>query len=87
MKKGSESRHSELDRHPYLLNCKNGTLDLQKGQLGPHEHRYLLTKLVRFDYRAEATCPQFMRFLYQIMGDNPEGEPNERAQRLVSYLQ
>jgi putative DNA primase/helicase len=28
-----------------------------------------------------------MRFLWRIMGDNPEGEPNERAERLIRYLQ
>ena len=42
---------------------------------------------MHFDYRSDATCPEFMRFLHRIMGDNPEGDPNERAERLVKYLQ
>jgi putative DNA primase/helicase len=77
----------ELDRHPYLLNCENGTLDLQTGHLGRHERGDLITKLVHCSYRSYATCPRFMRFLYAIMGDNPEAEPTGRAERLVTYLQ
>ena len=78
---------SDLDAHPYLLSCKNGTLDLRTGQLREHDCRDLITKLVHFNYRAEAKCPQFMRFLCQVMGGNPDAEPSQRAQRLVTYLQ
>jgi len=35
----------ELDRNPFVLNCKNGTLGLQTGQLRKHRHIDLLTKI------------------------------------------
>jgi putative DNA primase/helicase len=80
---------NQLDTHPYLLNFWNGTLDLKSGKLREHRQEDLVTKLVRFDYRPEAECPKFMRFLYHIMGDTPEESDRgrERADRMVGYLQ
>lgn len=60
----------ELDQHPYLLNFKNGTVDLRTGVLSPHDPKHFITKLVHFDYRPEAECPQFDAFLQTIMGRN-----------------
>lgn len=76
-----------LDTHPFLLNCLNGTLDLRTGELRAHDRHDLITKIVRVNYRADATCPRFMRFLHRIMGDNSDAEPGGRAPRLVGYLQ
>jgi putative DNA primase/helicase len=41
------------------------------------------------DYDPAAECPQFMRFLYRIMGDGPDATEaaQETAGRLVAYLQ
>jgi len=75
-----------LDTDPFLLNCLNGTLDLRTGKLCAHDRRDLITKIVRVNYRADATCPQFLRFINRIMGDNSDAEPSGRAQRLVAYL-
>jgi putative DNA primase/helicase len=76
-----------LDTHPFLLNCLNGTIDLQTGKLRVHDRRDLITKIVRVHYRDDATCPLFLRFLHRIMGDNCDAEPVGRAPRLVTYLQ
>jgi putative DNA primase/helicase len=79
----------QLDQNPYLLNCLNGTLDLRSGELRGHGREDLITKLVHFNYNPRAECPQFMRFLYTIMGDGPDASEaeRERADRLVAYLQ
>lgn len=68
----------ELDRDPWLLNCQNGTLDLRTGELGPHDPRDLLTKIVPVAYDPDATCPEWLRFLDRIMAGRAD---------LVTFLQ
>ena len=79
----------DLDTHPYLLNCLNGTLDLKTGELQEHQREDYLTKLVHFEYKPEAECPLFLKFLGEIMGLTPEASESdlERSDRLVDYLQ
>lgn len=43
----------ELDSHPWLFNCLNGTLDLRTGTLRAHSSRDLITKLAPLPYVAE----------------------------------
>lgn len=80
---------AELDQDPYLLNFLNGTVDLKTGVLRPRRRADLITKLVRYDYRPKARCPRFLAFLDRVMGIDPDAgqEQNERAARLVDYLQ
>jgi putative DNA primase/helicase len=79
----------ELDCNPFLLNCHNGTLDLRSGGLGEHRREDYITKLCHVNYDPRAECSQFMNFLTRIMGGGPlaNAEDQERAGRLVSYLQ
>jgi putative DNA primase/helicase len=77
----------ELDRQAYYLNCTNGTLDLMTGTLKPHSPEDLITKLCHVEYNPSAECPRFTAFLSRIMGDNPDAEPMERTEHLVSFLQ
>lgn len=53
----------ELDRHPWLLNCRNGTIDLQTGKLRPHDRADMLTKMAPVDFDPDAVCPLFMETL------------------------
>jgi len=80
---------ADLDRDPHLLNFRNGTLDLRSGLLVDHRREDLITRLVRYDYRPEAECPSFLRFLERIMGGGPEASESaqSRAARLIAYLQ
>ncbi|HEX5269464.1 MAG TPA: phage/plasmid primase, P4 family, partial [Gemmataceae bacterium] len=57
---------SNLDTDPWLLNVRNGTLDLRTGQLLDARRADLITKLCAANYDPEATCPLFMRFLGMI---------------------
>jgi len=68
----------ELDRDPFLLNCGNGTLDLQTGQLRKHRREDLLTKITPIECLETATCPTFETFLNRITGGDTE---------LAMYLQ
>jgi P4 family phage/plasmid primase-like protien len=88
-KKVRQASINDFDRDPWALNTENGTVDLRTGALRPHRPDDLLGKLIRLRYDHRAECPQFMAFIYRIMGshaDASEGE-NVRAEQLVSYLQ
>lgn len=68
----------ELDANPWLLNCLNGTLDLNTGNLLPHTREDFMTLIAGAEYQANAECPQFLEFLNEIMGRN---------QNMVEFLQ
>jgi putative DNA primase/helicase len=67
----------QLDRDPWLLNVRNGTIDLKTGELRPHRREDLITKLANVDYVPDATCPRWDQFELEIMDQNSE---------MVSYL-
>jgi len=71
-----------FDRDPYLLNCKNGVVDLRSGKLLPHDRSLRCSRYVPFDYRPEIVSPTFERFLRDIQPD-----PSVRAflQRSIGY--
>lgn len=92
----------DLDKSKWLLNVRNGTLDLQTGILRPHAQTDLLTKCLSTPCDPDATCPTWERFLWRIMGgtdpaQDSEDAPvlvleeryhaDERAHRLIAYLQ
>lgn len=59
---------SELDRHPLLVNCKNGTLEMPQSKnegLRFREHRpeNLLTKSVSVNWNEKVVCPVFKEAL------------------------
>jgi putative DNA primase/helicase len=75
---GIPIRPDLLDADPWLLNCKNGSLDLRTGKLREHNRNDLSTKLVPVRFDPDASCPQWQKFLHRIMNNN-EG--------LIGFLQ
>jgi putative DNA primase/helicase len=89
------------DTDPWLLNCRNGTLDLRSGSLRPHCRADLLTRCLTVAYVPEARCPTWERFLWRVLGGiippagtdtggiphAPATEADARASRLVRFLQ
>ena len=73
----------DLDRDPWLLNCRNGTLDLRTGQLRSHRREDLLTKEVEVAYDPSAECPLWEAFLHRIFVGNRA--IIEFLQRAVGY--
>lgn len=63
---------ADLDACPWTLNVYNGTLDLLAGTFRAHDPQDLLTRQAKASYDHEATCPQWERFLLDIMEDDPE---------------
>ena len=56
----------KLDAHPYLLNCRNGVVDLQTGELLGHNPALLLTKMAGAPYEPDAEGAEFAKFLERI---------------------
>lgn len=75
---GLTMRMSMLDADPWILNCKNGTLNLKTAEFFPHRREDMLTKICGASYQEGAACPVWLRFLDTIMGGDQE---------LVDYLQ
>lgn len=71
-----------LDRDPWLLNCRNGTVDLRTGELRPHRAGDYITRLVDVDFDASARAPLWEEVIAKITLEN------ERTTRPVaSFLQ
>lgn len=62
-------KHYEVfDKNPYLLNFRNGTVDLRDpGKLMPHKRVDYLTKIAPHDLDPSAKCPTFDQFLDEVM--------------------
>ena len=69
---------TDFDADPWLLNVINGTLDLRTGRLRPHAQEDRITRIVNVEYRADARCPEFDKFLDRVM---------DKSEVLASFLQ
>ncbi len=72
------ARAVDFDANPWLLNLKNGTLNLQTDEFAPHSPTDLLLKIAPVTYDPRATAPVFFAFLERIMAGR---------QALVAFLQ
>ena len=77
------ARPEEFDRNPWLLNVKNGMLDLQKGELRPHSRRDFITRLAPAHWNEQPGCPMFLTFLDEIFEGNKKLV--HFVQKLVGY--
>ncbi len=79
-----------FDAQPWLLNCRNGVLDLKNMLLLPHSPDYLMTiqAPVRFD--PTARNPRWERFVEEIMcrpGEEQTRLENDETREKARYLQ
>ena len=56
----------DFDRDKRKVNCLNGIVDLETGELTGHKPRQLVIKQARVEYKPDATCPRFDRFLNEV---------------------
>lgn len=56
----------EADRDPFILNVKNGLLDLRTKTLSEHTPEYIALSRVSFPYDQNADCPRFRQFIKEI---------------------
>jgi len=72
----------EMDSDPWLLNCKNGTVDLRTGEMRPHDPADLITKISPVEFDPDATCPEWLKFVGSLF-ESPD--LRGYVQRLCGY--
>jgi putative DNA primase/helicase len=72
----------DFDRDPMLLNCENGTLDLNTCTLRDHNRADRITKIAPVAYKPNAGAPTFDAFLRDIL---PSEAVRGFMQRLAGY--
>ena len=58
---------SEFNSNPYIINIKNGLLNILTRELLPHSPDFLSTIQLPIKYDKNAKCPTIIRFLGQIL--------------------
>lgn len=76
-------RQEEFDTDKWLLNVKNGTLDLKTGTLMQHDKKYLITKMCNAVYDPAAECPLWMGFLDRIF--DGDADMLKFIQKMIGY--
>lgn len=69
---GIPIERSNFDRDEFLLNCENGTINLQTGDLRPHSRKDLITRLAPAVYSPGARQEEWERFLDHLTGGDQE---------------
>jgi len=79
---GVAKEASEMDPHRHLLNARNGVLNLETGQLQPHEAGLLMTQMLGATFDPQATCPRFEQFMVDVL---PDEAMRSYVQRALGY--
>lgn len=66
------SLNNDYDQNPYLLNCKNGIVDLKTGKIMPHDKSLMLSKSTNIDCDLEHEPERWLKFLDEIFLGNKE---------------
>ena len=77
---GIAVRVADMDREPWLLNCRNGTIELRgEPRLREHRRSDLITKLCPVEYHPDAASALWEQFLEDVM-------PDERTRRFAQKV-
>ena len=58
---------AEFDANPYLINCKNGTYDLEKMEFREARWQDFLTMQTNFSYTMQdVSCPRWLQFIDEV---------------------
>ena len=77
-----EIQQDALDADPWLLNCRNGTLDLRTGEFREHKKSDYITKMVSTEYDQDAQCPLWESTLKRFL---PDASVRDYFQKAVGY--
>jgi putative DNA primase/helicase len=81
---GIFARLTDFDKNGWVLNVRNGTLDLRTSELKPHLREDLISNLVEIDFDPEAEAELWDAFLWRVTDRNQE--LYEYLRRFVGYL-
>ena len=77
---GINTSQSEYDSHPWLLNVRNGVVDLRSGELLPHDPKLRITQLAAVEYVPDARSELWERFIREVTrGDDDVAEFLQQA--------
>ncbi len=60
---------SVLDSDPWMLNCRNGCVDLRNGTLTTPSPEMMLTRIANAEWGGDAPAPQWEAFLERVLPD------------------
>lgn len=87
MKDAADSMRIEaeqFDTHPYLINCKNGTYDLETMTFREHSWKDFLTMQTNFEYSLqEVRCERWEKFIKEVTQN--DYEKADYLQRALGY--
>ena len=63
---------TDFDQDLWVFNCQNGTIDLRTGELKAHSPLDNITKISPVTFDPTATCPQWDKFMLEVMCGNQE---------------
>lgn len=69
---GLASSLTDYDAAPYLLNCRNGILNLETGELQDHDRNAMCASIVNASYDPQAECPRWEQFLSEVFEGNQD---------------
>ncbi|MFM7148228.1 MAG: phage/plasmid primase, P4 family, partial [Gemmataceae bacterium] len=78
-----QCQSSQFDTHKNLLNVANGVINLQTGQLLPHDPSLMLTQLTEIPFCPNARCPLWQKTVRDILVNE---EIVEFAQTMFGYF-
>lgn len=73
---------SAFDADPWVLNCRNGILDLRTRTLRPHDPAAMCTKIAAVDFDPGARCSVWERFVAEVL---PDADVRGFLQRWAGY--
>ncbi len=62
--------HTIFDTDPWLMNTRNGTLDLRTGKLQPHSRGDFITRMIPVLFDPDAQCPKWEHFIDGVFDGN-----------------
>ena len=77
------AKASSFDKQKMKLNCLNGIVDLETGQLNQRTSDDLHTKVIGTNFNPKAKCPNFDKFIKEVFGG--DGELISWIQRAFGY--
>ena len=71
-------KYEDFDSNKYLINCQNGTYDIQNKVFRKHDSKDFITRMTPIVYDPDAISDDWDRFIHEVMEDD---------QLKVNYLQ
>jgi len=65
-------KSDDLDNNPWLINCRNGTVNIFTGEFTEHNQTDMITKVANVDFDPQADCPLWKQFIREIMDYNTD---------------